>query len=330
MPHDLASMRRSKVRLDFRRAEQQAGPEELRRTNGASMRFIDLLAGLPATIPSPGVVYAEMLESVRVEAAADRAVLALYRHAGKGRWITYSHDRAEPLFGAQLRVVTATQLLEEVRTTKRPCFETCEFREPTGASLMRHGIRHAVGVQVRDLTRALGIADFAGVLAVDRRGDSPPFDSEIIRLMEQWSANASLLLKAVNERSPRIGGTTETLTAGLKHELLANQGNLREAAAAIDIPYHQARELIDCAGLREWLARLRDQRSPSPDTLKQLILERRDLRAVGAAVDRSYAELYELTRHKVSGGLRRLVEDCNLTWEQVHGPGFQRGEPPGE
>lgn len=295
-----------------------------------SMRLNELLAVLPPTIqpPGEGEVYARMLETVRRDTGADRAVLAIYRIAGKGRWITYTHDRAEPLFGAQLRLVTATKFLEDVRNAPIKFFGTYEERGPTGDSMSRHAIRHAVGVHVLDLTRTLGVDDFAGVLAVDRRGDGPRFGDEVVRLMEEFAKDVSLLLKAVNERSVRPEPTVEKLTADLRSELVKNGGNLTAAATVVGISPQRARQIFQASPLYNWLAGLRDRRSPSPDTVKALILETRDLRLVGDRVGKSYDQLYELIRHKLDGGLRKLVEGCGLTWEQVHGPAFQRGESP--
>lgn len=294
------------------------------------MRFNELLASLPPSIVQPGKVYAHMLETVRKDTGADRAVLALHEVVGRARWVGYSHDRAEPWFGAELRQVTARKFLEDVRHASLSYFDTYEDRDPTGESMGRLVIRHAVGVRVLDFSRMLGIDDFAGVLVVDRRGESPKFGDDVVRLMEQFAKDVSLLLKAVTERSARTEGSSQYLTARLRSELVGNGGNVAAAAVAVNIPYHRAREIVHAFRLGNWLARLKGKRSPSPDTLKALILETRDLRVVGERVGRNYAELYELCRHKLRGGLRALVEGCHLTWEQVHGPGFQRGEPPPE
>lgn len=292
------------------------------------MRLSELVDGLPSTVTQPGVVYARLLEAIRQDMTADRAVLALYRTVGKGRWTTYCHDREEPLFGAELRLVTSAKFLEAVRKANLALFDTFEALEPTSDSMGRHAIRHAVGAQVLDLTRSFGFGDVAGVLAVDRRGDSLPFNADCGPRLTHWAKDASLLLKAINERQPKTGGHDEEHAAALKVQLDSNDGNLHSAAKVVGIPYHKAREIIDRTGNRGWLVAKRARKSPTPDSVKKLIQETRDMREVGAQLGMDYAKLNEVIRHKGTSGLRALVEDCGFTWDQVHGPGFQRGESP--
>lgn len=290
------------------------------------MQLREIVVSLPKKIVDPGPIYARLLGEVRRLTGADRAVLALRWMAGRGRWTSYTHDDVAALQGAEVRTVMSLSFIENVWSKRQSLFDSIEDREPASESMGRLRTRHLVGVPVLDFARALGKSDVLGVLIIDRRDQSPPFQPDAAEALERLAVEVSLVLKAITERRTVTVGPGDEQLATLKDSLSGNGGNLKKSADLIGVPYHKARDMIATAGLKDWLAQIREASSPSPDSVLAVLKQTHDLREVGAHFDRDYGELYELTRKKFPGGLRALVNSIGLTWDDVHGAAFQRGQ----
>ncbi|MBV6414617.1 MAG: hypothetical protein OMOMHJEC_02447 [Xanthomonadales bacterium] len=296
----------------------------------------EFLHGLLEDRRDPGAVYSHIAAVVRRQTRADVALVAFHDAASPVRWLAYTHEGPTALHGAMVSSHASMQFLDRVRMAQEPLFGTIEVRRLDGStSFGKQDIRHAVGAPIRALGRTLS-ESFCGVLAIDRRGDRPEFDPHLIELLPTLALEVSLAVKAIEEHKPPVASTRSgesDLLAQVMAAVEKADGNLRHALlhhGPRGLSYDSARRLLEKANKLIWMKSLRKRRYPSSEGIGDLIVATRDLRVVGARLGCDFTRLNDRVRNSGHRSLRELVRQRNLEWDAVHGPEFQRGDPPPE